>query len=69
MTDAERDLLRRAGDVIEDAMKALPVLRTMLDSAGLVHSVIVAEDMIQQSRSVHAEIAAALRTDDAAEEG
>ena len=38
-------------EVAEDALKALPVLRTLLESAGLAAGVIVAEGMIEHTRA------------------
>lgn len=52
---AERDALAaevaRLRPIAEDALKALPVLRTMLESAGLAAGVIVAEGMISHARA------------------
>ena len=39
-------------EIVEDARKALPVLRTLLESAGLAAGVIVAEGMIARIRAL-----------------
>jgi len=46
--EAENARLR---EVADDALKALPVLRTMLESAGLAAGVIVAEGMLAHARA------------------
>ena len=46
--EAENARLREVG---EDALKALPVLRTMLESAGLAAGAIVAEGMLAHARA------------------